>query len=177
MRKNFHLKRPSQSWWALLLAVLHERPMAQGVGIDCSAAALAVAQGNAQGLGLEARATMRLADWTQDGWAQDLGRFDLILSNPPYVEQDADLAPSVRGYEPAGALFAGADGLDDYRRLIPQLPALLTPDGIAVLEIGHTQAEAVAALAAQAGFAARLHRDLAGRPRAVALSWKIEGRD
>jgi len=162
---------------ALLLAVLHERPAAQGIGIDCSAAALAVAQGNAEALGLAPRVAMRLADWTQEGWAQDLGRFDLILSNPPYVEQEADLAPSVRDYEPAGALFAGVDGLDDYRRLIPQLPALLAPDGIAVLEIGYEQADAVAALAVAAGFAARLHRDLAGRPRALALSWKIEGRD
>lgn len=162
---------------ALLLAVLHERPAAQGIGIDCSAAALVVAQGNAQALGLDGRATMRLADWARDGWAQDLGRFDLILSNPPYVEQHADLAPSVRDYEPAGALFAGADGLDDYRCLIPQLPALLAPGGLVVLEIGYQQADAVAALAQAAGFATRLHRDLAGRPRALALSWKIEGRD
>ncbi len=155
---------------AILLAVLHERSAAQGVGIDCSAAALAVAQANAEALGLAARSTMRLADWTRDGWAEGLGRFDLILSNPPYVEDDAQLAPSVRDYEPAGALFAGPEGLDDYRRLIPQLPALLTPAGIAVLEIGHRQDEAVAMIAASAGFATRLHRDLAGRPRALTLS-------
>ena len=155
---------------ALLLATLSERPQAQGIGIDASPAALAIAAANAAALGLSARAQMRLADWTQPDWATPLGQFDLILSNPPYVESEAPLAPSVRAYEPASALFAGPDGLDDYRRLIPQLPALLTPGGIVVVEIGHTQAESVAAIAQQAGFTAQLHRDLAGRPRALLFS-------
>lgn len=155
---------------ALLLAVLAERPAAQGIGIDRSPGALAVAAGNADALDLGARAQMRLADWTQAGWEQGLGLFDLILANPPYVEEDADLAPSVRAHEPAGALFAGPDGLDDYRRLIPRFPGLLAHGGIAVVEIGHTQAQPVSEIAAQAGFDARLHRDLAGRPRALLLS-------
>lgn len=160
---------------ALLLAVLAERLAAQGIGIDCSPGALAVAAGNAAALGLADRAEMRLADWTQPDWAQGLGRFDLILANPPYVEEDADLSPSVRAHEPATALFAGPDGLDDYRRLIPQLPALLAPDGIAVVEIGHMQAKAVAAIAHAAGFISHLHRDLAGRPRALLFSRETGG--
>lgn len=154
---------------ALLLAVLAQLDAAQGVGTDSSADALAIAQGNAQALGLAARARFVLADWTQAGWADGLGLFDLILANPPYVETGAVLDPDVRDFEPAGALFAGPDGLDDYRILVPQLPGLLAPGGVAVVEIGHQQAEPVAALAADAGMTADLRRDLAGRPRALVL--------
>lgn len=160
---------------ALLLSVLHERAGASGVGVDASPAALAVAQGNAEALGLGDRARMVLADWTQPGWAEGLGRFDLILANPPYVETDAPLAPSVRDFEPAGALFAGAQGLDDYRVLIPQLPGLLNPDGVAVIEIGHEQAQSVGEIATKAGFAVKLRLDLAGRPRALLLSRESRG--
>lgn len=152
---------------ALLLAVLAHLPEAQGIGIDRSPAALAIAGRNAADLNLAQRASMRQADWTEAGWADDLGRFDLILANPPYVETQAALSPSVRAYEPAGALFAGADGLDDYRLLIPQLPALLHPQGIALIEIGATQAAAVSAIGGEAGLAARVHQDLGGRDRVV----------
>ena len=157
---------------ALLLAVLANVPGAYGLGIDCSAAALAVAQGNAEALGLADRARMEAADWTLPGWADTLGGpFDLILSNPPYIELGEPLAPSVRDFEPAGALFAGPDGLDDYRALIPQLGGLLAEQGTALFEIGWTQADAVAALAAASGFATRLHRDLAGRDRVLELTF------
>lgn len=154
---------------ALLLAVLNELPGAAGLGIDRSAAALEVARHNARALGLAGRCDLRLADWMQPGWAGGLGRFDLILANPPYVETDADLACGVRDYEPAGALFAGPDGLDDYRVLIPQLPALLAPQGAALVEIGASQGEAVGEIAAAAGFAHVLHEDLGGRPRVLEL--------
>ena len=160
---------------ALLLSVLHERPGAEGVGIDASPDALTVARGNAAALGMGERVQMVLADWTQAGWADGLGRFDLILSNPPYVESDAALDPSVRDFEPASALFAGAQGLDDYRILIPQLPGLLLPGGVAVLEIGYQQAEAVSEIAVQAGFAVELRLDLANRPRALLLSQESGG--
>ena len=154
----------------LLLAVLHGLPGAVGVGIDRSAVALAIAAENARSLGLAPRARMVLADWSQQGWHKALGGpFDLILANPPYVESDAALAPDVRDHEPAGALFAGPEGLDEYLCLIPQLPALLAAGGRALVEIGATQAEAVAAIAADAGLAGDLLRDLAGRPRALAL--------
>jgi release factor glutamine methyltransferase len=154
---------------ALLLAALSELPIATGVGIDRSAAALAVAEGNAVSLKLANRAAFQLADWHQPGWAAALGQFDLILANPPYVELAAELAPSVRDHEPAAALFAGAEGLDDYRVLIPQLPGLLRPGGLAMVEIGATQAAAVTRIAAASGFAATLHHDLGERPRALAL--------
>ena len=154
---------------ALLLALLSELPKAQGTGIDRSVAALSVATGNARALGLADRAQLQLGDWTQPDWSDGLGAFDVILANPPYVEDAAELAPSVRSFEPAEALFAGPDGLDDYRIVLPQLPALLAPGGIAIVEIGSSQAEAVTALAAQAGLCAILLRDLGGRPRALAL--------
>ncbi|BBC71755.1 protein-(glutamine-N5) methyltransferase, release factor-specific [Altererythrobacter sp. B11] len=154
---------------ALLLTVLAERPSAEGVGIDRSPDALQIAAANAAALLPGASVEMLRRDWHDPDWAVGLGRFDLILANPPYVEEDAELDPDVRGWEPRGALFAGADGLDDYRVLIPQLPALLAEGGAAVLEIGAVQAEAVGALAAAAGFDHTLRHDLAGRPRAILL--------
>ena len=154
---------------ALLLSVLAERPKAQGIGTDRSLDALQVAAANAARLGLAECARFLAADWEQPGWAASLGRFDLILANPPYVEDAAELAPSVRGHEPAGALFAGPEGLDAYRALIPQLPGLLGPGGVALVEIGATQAEAVCTIAATAGLSAQLHHDLGGRPRVLLL--------
>ena len=153
---------------ALLLTVLAEGG-GEGIGIDRSPEALRIAAENAAVLVLKPAVRLLLADWHHPGWADDLGKFDLILANPPYVEDGAELAPSVREWEPAGALFAGPDGLDDYRILIPQLPALLEPGGVAVLEIGASQADAVAELAACNGFAVALQKDLAGRPRALVL--------
>ncbi len=154
---------------ALLLTILAERPGSSGVGIDRSPDAIAIASDNAHALGLAARCDLRLADWTQGGWSEGLGPFDLVIANPPYVEDTAELEPDVRDHEPAGALFAGADGLDDYRLLIPRLPALLEPDGVAVLEIGFSQADSVTAIAAELGLSAELRRDLGGRPRALIL--------
>lgn len=157
---------------ALLLTLLAELPQATGVGIERSDAARAVATANADALGLADRADIRPGDWTQADWAADLGTFDLVIANPPYVEADADLAPDVRDFEPAGALFAGAEGLDDYRILAPQLPDLLTENGVAVLEIGHTQAAAVSKIAEEQGFAVAVRQDLGGRDRALVMRIK-----
>ncbi|WP_374406812.1 peptide chain release factor N(5)-glutamine methyltransferase [Pelagerythrobacter sp.] len=154
---------------ALLLSFIAEKPGWEGVGIDRSPAALAVAVGNAESLGVRGRARLVEADWHRAGWSDDFGGFDRVIANPPYVEADAPLDPSVRDYEPGEALFAGAEGLDDYRVLIPQLRALLAPDGVAVLEIGASQAEAVGEIARMAGFSTDLRRDLAERPRALIL--------
>lgn len=154
---------------ALLLTVLAERPLARGVGIDRSDEALAVASRNARRLAVADRASLLRRDWDEAGWTDGLGRFDLILANPPYVEAGAPIDPDVRRWEPEGALFAGSEGLDAYRVLVPRLPALLAGGGAAVLEIGATQAEAVSAIAAGAGFRCELRRDLGGRPRALVL--------
>ena len=153
---------------ALLLAVLANLPQASGMGIDRSTAALVVATANAEALGLAGRATMARADWDQPGWADGFdGPFDLILANPPYVEEEADLGASVRDHEPAGALFAGPQGLDAYRVLVPQLPGLLAPGGVALVEIGHRQADAVGEIAQAAGLEVVLRHDLGGRPRVL----------
>jgi release factor glutamine methyltransferase len=148
---------------ALLLAALDCWPGAFGVGIDHSEAAARVARGNAVRLGMSA--AFMVGDWATSLEA----RFDLVLANPPYVESHAELARDVRDHEPASALFAGDDGLDAYRVLVPALPALIADAGVALVEIGATQADAVAVLAARAGLVAQLHRDLAGNPRALAL--------
>lgn len=154
---------------ALLLAVLAYCGKATGIGLDASEAALAVARRNAEALGLRPQASFVPGDWHVPGWTDGLGTFDLILANPPYVEADAALDRQVRDWEPASALFAGPEGLDDYRVLIPQLRALMNPQARAIIEIGATQTEAVSALAAAAGFAVNLRRDLGGRPRALVL--------
>lgn len=148
----------------LLLAALAEWPDAQGVGVDASDTALDYARRNAEALGMAGRVALRRGDWA-DGLA---GPFDLILCNPPYIGTSEELGPEVRDHEPPSALFAGADGLDDYRRIIPHLPRLLAPGGIAVVEIGWTQSEAVTQLMRDAGFTPILHHDLGERPRAIA---------
>ncbi|NCP24038.1 MAG: peptide chain release factor N(5)-glutamine methyltransferase [Erythrobacter sp.] len=158
---------------ALLLSVLAESA-AEGVGTDRCTAALEVARENANRLGLEDRARFELRDWHEDRWVDDLGQFDLVLCNPPYVESDAELDSDVRDYEPASALFGGTDGLDDYRALMPQLARLLTRDSVVIFEIGAAQADAVTALAAAEGYAVTLRRDLAGRARALVMTRGIK---
>ena len=147
---------------ALLLAALSEWPEARGTGVDASAAALAVAQENAARLGLADRVRLIEGLWGDGGMGHDL-----ILCNPPYIGTAEPLPASVVRYEPAGALFAGADGLDDYRRIAPILPAALAPGGVACIEIGATQAQAVGALMAAAGLSVSVRRDLAGHDRCL----------
>jgi release factor glutamine methyltransferase len=150
----------------LLLAALAEWPQAQGLGVDASETALGYARRNAEALGMVDRAEFRLGDWT----AGIDGHFDLILANPPYIGTDESLPPQVLDHEPAEALFAGADGLDDYRRIVPALPALLAPGGAALLEIGWTQAQAVSLLGQEHGLSSSVYKDMGGRPRVVRLT-------
>lgn len=151
---------------ALLLAALDQWRDASGLGIDNSAAALAIARRNAVRLGMADRAEFRRGDWAE-GITE---RFDLILCNPPYVATSAPLGPGVAEHEPHEALFAGGDGLDALRALGPQIPPLLEPGGLAAVEIGYDQAGSAAALFATGGLAANLAHDLAGRPRAILLT-------
>ena len=150
----------------LLLAALDAFRGATGLGVDASEQALAYARDNAEALGFAARTTFRAGDWA----AGLDGAFDLILCNPPYIADDEALMPDVADHEPAEALFAGADGLDDYRRIIPDLPRLLAPGGAAILEIGHQQRISVSQLAEAAGFAVACRRDIGGRDRALVLT-------
>lgn len=158
---------------ALLLGALSAFPQATGVGVESSAGALTVAKGNAERLGFGARSDWLRASWREAGWDEGLGQFNLILCNPPYVEDDAELALMVKAHEPHSALFAGPEGLDDYCILIPQIPALLGPGGVAIFEIGHRQADAVQDLATGAGLSTEMRRDLAGKPRALRFSLGI----
>ena len=150
----------------LLLAALDQWPRSTGIGIDASDTALDYARANARRLGLNSRATFRRGDWAR-GVSE---RFDLVLINPPYVADDAELGPGVAEVEPGEALFAGPDGLEDYRRLAPDIARLLAPSGLAAIEIGFDQADAVTAILAGQGLTPRLAEDLAGRPRALLIS-------
>jgi release factor glutamine methyltransferase len=151
----------------LLLAFLSERPNARGFGVDASADALETAEKNAAALGFSGRAHFVHGDWDA-GLAE---RFDLVLCNPPYIgeRERASLAPSVRDHEPPQALFAGLEGFDAYRRIIPHLPALVRPGGIAVFEVGQGQGEGVADLMRAQGLEViGIRDDLGGIPRSVA---------
>lgn len=144
----------------LLLAALDQWPGATGLGIDCSEEALSYARRN----GIP-RAEFRLGDW-DEGLDE---RFDLILCNPPYVEAGAGLPPEVAGWEPGGALYAGADGLAAYRRLAPAFGRLLAPGGIACVEIGAGQENEASVLFAAWGFTIESRRDLRGIVRCLVL--------
>lgn len=147
---------------ALLLAALAQWPTATGIGVDASAAALTVARSNADRLGLADRATLIEGDWA-GGIA---GSFDLLLINPPYIAATAPLTGDVLR-EPSSALFAGVEGLDDYRRIAPDLPRLIAPGGMAAIEIGDDQRKVVTALLEAQQLAARCLKDLAGHDRCL----------
>jgi release factor glutamine methyltransferase len=150
----------------LLLSALSEWPNTQGLGIDQSEGALTYAQSNAEHLGMAHQARFARGDWANGIDEQ----FDLILCNPPYVEADADLDPQVSKFEPQDALYAGEDGLDDYRTLAPQIARLIAPGGLAAIEIGATQAEAVLAIFDAFPLDAVIHKDLGGRDRCIAFT-------
>jgi release factor glutamine methyltransferase len=150
----------------LLLAALAQWSAASGLGVDVSEDALAYARRNGERIA-PGRAAFRLGDWAEGIDA----RFDLVLCNPPYVEADAVLDAQVARYEPGSALYAGAEGLDDYRRIAPQLPGLVAPGGVAIVEIGHTQRDAVTALLEAEGASVACRHDLGGRPRALIATY------
>jgi release factor glutamine methyltransferase len=150
----------------LLLAALTEFTGAWGLGLDRSAAAAMVAQRNAGRLGLSDRAAFMVGDWAE----AIAGRFDLILCNPPYIQavDIAELMPEVRVHEPHLALDGGADGLDPYRILFPDLHRRLTPGGAALFEFGIGQKAALTNLAQQAALTVvAVRADLAGHPRVM----------
>ena len=151
---------------AIILALLKDRPSATGVAIDVSEDALSVLRANAEHVGVAERVQIREGDW-----ANDIDeRFDLVVSNPPYIPSAgiAGLAPEVSQFEPRLALDGGADGLAAYRIIIDALPRLLRPGAAFALEVGAGQAEAVKALAEMAGLVVdEPWRDLSGIPRVV----------
>jgi release factor glutamine methyltransferase len=155
----------------LLLALLLELPRAVGVGIDRASGAAATARRNAAALGLASRARFVVGDWA----APLAGPFDLIVANPPYIPsaEIASLAPEVTRCDPPAALDGGADGLDCYRAIAPEMGRLLAAGGHAALEIGLAQGAAVRGIMEAAGLAFVASRsDLSGTERCLAFSTK-----
>lgn len=145
---------------AIALAIKHRCPSAQVSAVDLSAAALAVARSNGVRLNLD-------VDWLPGNWFENLAgqRFDLILSNPPYIAEHDPHMPALR-HEPRQALVSGPDGLDDIRRLVRQAPQHLAAAGWLLLEHGHDQSVAVQGLLRSAGYREVGQRlDLAGHVR------------
>ena len=148
---------------AIALSVAHARPDARVLACDAHPAALAVARANAQ------RLNIRNAEFAQSDWFAALGgqRFDLIVSNPPYVAQgDPHLQQGDLRFEPMTALASGADGLEDIRHIVADAPAHLNPGGWLLLEHGYDQAARVRESLREAGFIEVFSaRDLAGIER------------
>ena len=155
----------------LLLTLLREFPNARGVGMDASAAALAVAEANAEALGVASRLRLVEGDWRQPGWVERLaGPFDLLVSNPPYVETAAiaGLMPDVARFEPHLALDGGPDGLVAYRAISGEAARLVVPGGRVLIEAGEGQAAEISALLSTEGFGpGRPWKDLGGIDRIV----------
>lgn len=152
----------------IAISLLAELPAASGVAVDASAEALEAVETNAVRYGVSARLILRHGDWYAPLAPGD--RFDLIVSNPPYIETAVipTLMPEVREHDPYLALDGGDDGLNAYRAIIAGAAAHLAPGGSLILEIGSTQAGAVVALCEAQGFVKpRVERDLAGLDRAI----------
>lgn len=150
----------------IVVSLLAERPTATGVGCDISPAALDVARANAADHGLGARVSFVQSDW----FSAIEGRFDLVVSNPPYIALDemADLAIEVRAHDPFCALSDGGDGLGAYRSIAAGIGRVLRPNGMILVEIGPSQAAAVAQLFQNAGLIeVAVLPDLDGRDRVV----------
>jgi release factor glutamine methyltransferase len=152
---------------AILLALLSELPDAYGFGTDISVAALRTASTNAARLGFSHRAAFVACDFA----AALSGRYDLIVSNPPYIRsaEIVDLATEVRDHDPHRALDGGTDGLDAYRVIAPEAARLLAPGGALVVEVGHGQSGYIEGLMTVAGLTLNgpAKADLAGIRRAV----------
>lgn len=153
----------------LLLALLSELPNARGTGVDLAPLAVATASANAERHGLQRRARFLIADWD----AGLTGRFDIVISNPPYIPaaEIATLAPEVARHDPLLALDGGQDGLDAHRRLARIIPQRLAAGGIAVVEHGDGQGPAAEAVYEEGGLALRKWRaDLGGRRRCLVMT-------
>ncbi len=152
---------------AILLALLSELPAATGVGVDLAVGAARTARDTAERLGLGERAGFAVTDWT----AGIDGRFDLVVSNPPYIKSGeiSGLAVEVSRFDPDMALDGGPDGLAAFRAVVDRLGAVLAGTGAAFIEIGAGQADSVTEMAVSLGFEARRHKDLGGIDRVLEL--------
>ncbi|MCG7393567.1 peptide chain release factor N(5)-glutamine methyltransferase [Microvirga sp. ACRRW] len=152
----------------ILVALLHELPQAMGLGVDLSLGAIETARRNAWANGVGERTLFALSRWAE----AVSGRFDLIVSNPPYIASPVIpiLDREVREHDPLLALDGGPDGLEPYRILLKEAQRLLVPGGLLVVEIGYDQAEDLTSLAGQNGLEIiRIAHDLSDNPRCVAM--------
>lgn len=159
----------------LAQALLCEYGNARAVGFDASDAALKIAAENAASNRLTGRFETKSGSWDDPDWFGDLGQFDLVISNPPYIAESerADLAPEVVNFDPERALFAGADGLDAYRKIVPALPFLLRDGGVFVAEFGKGQHDAVREIVEAAGLDFHAFGiDLGGVARCLSAFWR-----
>jgi release factor glutamine methyltransferase len=165
--RSFDLVDLGTGTGCLLISLLTEYKNAKGIGVDISDEALAIARNNAEINNVERRANFLESHWFKE--LQD--RFDLIVSNPPYIADKVynTLDQNVRDYDPKVALVGGEAGLDCYRIIIKDAPNYLNRDGIIIFEIGYDQAEDVQNLLEQAGFKGiHVFQDLEGRDRCIA---------
>ena len=159
----------------LAQALLCEYGNARAVGFDASDAALKIAAENAASNRLTERFETKSGSWDDPDWFGDLGQFDLVISNPPYIAESerADLAPEVVNFDPERALFAGADGLDAYREIVPALPFLLRDGGVFIAEFGKGQHDAVREIVEAAGLDFHAFGiDLGGVARCLSAFWR-----
>jgi len=159
---------------AILIALLSELPHATGLGVDLSEQAARAARANAERLGVADRSL-----FIRGSWGESSAPADVIVSNPPYIRSGViqTLDREVRDHDPMMALDGGDDGLDAYRAIAADLDRLMRSDGAAFFEIGFDQGQALLALAAQAGFEAAVHADLAGHDRVVELHRSVRSQD
>jgi len=154
----------------LLLTLLSELKNATGLGIDVSASAIKVANENATNLSLNNRATFLKSDWFEK--LSKTKKFDLIIANPPYIglNEKPELTPEVCEHEPYSALFAGEEGLDDYRIIAADISSYMSEKSIIILEIGYRQSSAVKDIFEQKGFKnIDVFQDLGGRDRCLLI--------
>jgi release factor glutamine methyltransferase len=157
----------------LLLTLLREFPNASGVGLDASPRALDVARANARDLSVADRATLIAGDWREPDWTAALpgAPFDLVVSNPPYIEAAAidGLMPEVARFEPRLALDGGADGLAAYRRIATDGPKIVTRGGFLAVEGGEGQVSDIIDIFLASGFVSLPPwKDLGGIERVIA---------
>lgn len=154
---------------ALLIALLTEFPNATGLGVDLNPDAVALAHRNARKMRVAERARFDVVDW----FAGAVGHYDLIVANPPYIAiGDLDELPrEVAGYESPLALFSGADGLDDWRKILAAAPGFLAQNGLLVGELGSVQKDKLKDIAVRCfpSVAVEMLNDLGGRPRAMVI--------
>ncbi|MBR1853633.1 MAG: peptide chain release factor N(5)-glutamine methyltransferase [Lachnospiraceae bacterium] len=169
----------------ILTSILHYSNGCSGIGVDISAEALAVAEKNAlqllcgqreaiAGGGSDGRSKEQIQFVQSDLFEKVSGKFEIIVSNPPYIERQmiSELMPEVREHEPFSALDGGTDGLDFYRRIISQSPSYLCGGGMLFFEIGYNQGEMVKQLMIQTGFKEVLiKQDYAGLDRVIYGTW------